>query len=276
MMNLMTHRSRHFPSFAELIAETGIRLFLVDASGVLYNDEGPVLGIAATVREMQRVGDVVVVTNNTSHYVTQISENLARFGMDIPSENILSSGFGLAIDPDIHAMIRGKSVYVFGTPESYAYVENAGCRRITQNVQEADIIIMTSSLKEKTEEELEKIRDVDVPVICPNPDRYVMGPEGRIPVVGYYAERLGRPIHWMGKPYSNFSWVVKKWLEPRFELNAVCFFDDNLENVLTIQRDLGFWGCCVTQTGLSRDLDVEAVKEKPSFWLPSLGSRSVD
>ena len=76
---------------------------------------------------------------------------------------------------------------------------------------------------------------------------------------------LTRPIHWMGKPYSSFSLVVKKFLQDMQGIKLdeqVIFFDDNIENVIQLTSDLLITGACVLTTGLSRDLNTDTLRSQ--------------
>jgi ribonucleotide monophosphatase NagD (HAD superfamily) len=129
----------------------------------------------------------------------------------------------------------------------------------------ADTLVLTASLKSKTKEYLEPIithlkADPQMPVICANPDRYIMGINGLFPVMGYYADHvessINRPLFWMGKPEKNFSHVVGHILKSNHNItpnNECIFFDDNYKNVVRLTTDLTISGTWITKTGLGKD-----------------------
>ncbi|RAP34270.1 hypothetical protein DID77_01515 [Candidatus Marinamargulisbacteria bacterium SCGC AG-439-L15] len=249
---------------------------LVDASGVLYTDEGPVSGVPETIQRCRDLGkEVFLVTNNTSLNPDQIYRYLKKQGLDIERDHLLSSGLGLSLDPSLRAMIDRRAVYVYGWEGSKWYVEQAG-GRIVSDPENADLIAILASYDEENDKEVSRlstiIRDKDLPVICGNPDQYVMGVNGLIPVCGYYAtaieKAIQRDIIWMGKPYVQFSKVVETFLKSfQVELSEkVWFFDDNRENVDVMAETLGVSGC-VVGTGLSayKDLSEDATYQR--YWL---------
>ena len=83
----------------------------------------------------------------------------------------------------------------------------------------------------------------------------------------------------MGKPYRNFSMVVKNYLKEKhgLELGEKCiFFDDNPENVSGAKRHLGITSCLIKDTGLSNAITISSIKKHPDYdidWIvPSLAS----
>lgn len=262
-----------------LLNQHRITVFLLDASGVLYNDTGPVPGIQETVRHLQSIGQVFVVTNNTSHYITNIAERLHEVGIMIPSENIISSGLGITFDPALKTQITGKTVYVFGRAQSHLYLRDIPVKGTTSRIEEADVILMMASLQDATDPLLDELkhhlRHTPRPVICTNPDRYVLGKNGhRLPVIGYYTEKLeaelGISAYWFGKPYHNFSVMLKTILTrkcPDISWNSTFFFDDNPDNVIALKQHIGVNGCWVTGTGLGKTMDITAVLKEKGMWL---------
>jgi len=256
----MTHLT-----LSEIVGTNDIKVFLLDASGVLYNDLGPIEGISETVAKLQEIGNVFVLTNNSYFNPKLISQLLRKNGIKIAAQNILSSGNGLEIDPQINAIIRNKWVYVFGTETSYEYVENAG-GKLTKDIAQCDTVALCASLKDNTQVEYDKVflflnTRQDISIVCCNPDRYVRGKQGHKPVIGWWAEKLEneleRPIKWIGKPLSNYSAMLERFLSRRLkqrpERNQIWYFDDNPENLKTMATDLGIQTCWVSETGLQSE-----------------------
>jgi HAD superfamily hydrolase (TIGR01450 family) len=271
-------------NISEIIHEHPFTTFLVDASGVIYNEDGVIDTAASTIQSLQKVGRVFLVTNNSYMNPSIIQDNLMRYNIQLATNHIISSGHGLKDVKEIHAHIKNKNCYVFGRESSYKYIIDAQ-GRIVSDIKNAQAIILTASLRENTEEEFQKVlsyclKHPTTPIVCCNPDRYVKG-EGTdlIKVIGYWAERLeksiGRPINWIGKPLRNFSHMLEKKL-----LNAgitvdkrILFFDDNHENVINLQNDIGISGCIIKNTGLShhRSLaELQINQQQADYILPQL------
>ena len=107
------------------------------------------------------------------------------------------------------------------------------------------------------------------PIIACNPDRYVMGISEKIKVAGYYAEKLAKEcdvdIYWCGKPLLNFSKIVKdqciKLGYPTPDKNT-WFFDDNIENIISMKKHIGISGCCIKTTGLSKFENIKLAQQQ--------------
>lgn len=238
--------------------------FLVDATGVLYNDEGPIQGIKQTIQTLQKQGHVIVVTNNSSYYLTYIAKRLQDYEIPIPQSHIISSGQGLQKDPEIHPLVSQKKCFIYGGPNSYPYIEDAGGYP-TEKIENAECIVLTSSLKKNNQTTYTLVKNhllkhPELPVICCNPDTHVVGKHNiLIPVIGYYAKKLEaeckRHFIWIGKPYPNFANLVKNHIQTTFGYSLgehTLFFDDNPENCLAFETQLGIKSCLIKLTGLAQ------------------------
>ncbi|MFC1751916.1 hypothetical protein ACFL96_00770 [Thermoproteota archaeon] len=276
-----------YTTLEKLLEMNTLHTFLVDAAGVLYTNAGTVPGSNKAVEAMKSRGNVFVLTNNTTLYVNELSQKLATHNIHIQPSHIISSGLGLKYDNQINALIKNKAAYVFGRSGSENYVVDAGCSKIVDDVAKAEVVVILSTKKENNEQAVEDLiqtlkANPPIPLICGNPDFYIMGIDGkRIPVIGYYcqkiSEALNQPIHWVGKPKDNFTAVVGDLLMNQFNIKldkGVCFFDDNCENLMKISRFLKISNCCVHETGLSQDIDFNkeelTLDQLPDFIIPQL------
>lgn len=257
--------------------------FLLDASGVIYCDYIPVPGVQKAIQAMQKKGPVFIVTNNSFQDPKTISENLLKMDIPISETNIISSGHGLQHDQTIFNAIKNKNVYVFGSQNSHHYVYKAECKNIVANLEEAECVVLTSSFRDHTDERLKPITKFlqknPIPTICCNPDNIVLTEQGLRPVIGYFAKKiekeLGQSFYWVGKPFQNFSSLVGKILTERNIplTKEICFFDDNIENVHALQTHLGLSGCWITETGISKNINIPLTQKTLSqshYILPSL------
>jgi ribonucleotide monophosphatase NagD (HAD superfamily) len=246
--------------------------FLVDASGVLYNESGVIPGAQAAWQALNATAPTFLVTNNTCHSPEEIEDRLLGEGFDIIAEQIISSGFGLAHDHTTRELLADQRVYWVGYPSATAsYLAGTGAIQV-DSLKNASRVVIGSSIPGMMEI-LDQIEELRLPVICCNPDLWIRGGgKSRFPVAGYYAKILedrGIPIHWIGKPLQNFSAVVKTLIEQKGASlhNGACFFDDNPNNVLAMQSHLGISGCWIQQTGIFFDSD-------PNQWAPTFRIQS--
>lgn len=271
-------------TLSSIIQSANLTAYLLDASGVLYNDAGPTPHIASTIKRLQDIGEVMIVTNNSYLYIDDIQAKLKGIGITIPKTHIISSGLGLMLDPTIAPLIHNQNVYVYGHPKTHPYVQLAKPKHIAPTIQTADVLVLMGTFKPNAvDPEFEDIlthlnAHPTMPVICANPDQIIRSQNGTTRVVGYLAKRieteLDHPVHWMGKPYSNFSAVVKHITH---SLNIplskrVGFFDDNPDNVRRLQDDLNITGVTILDTGISYELDVQHLSpaQTSDFYLTQL------
>jgi len=262
-------------SLDRLIDEAGITTFLVDASGVIYNETRFIDGIGDTISRLQEVGDVFVVTNNSYEFPTDISAHFREAGIRIDPARIISSGHGAKFDTTIRPNMVGKRVFVFGSSGSRQYLKDAGAE-VVLAPQEANSIAMMASYATEAEnmEQLGRLTKhllakPEIPVFCCNPDRIIRDQHGGTRyVAGHYADLLAadisQEIYWFGKPLDNFSNMLGTILSEQFGVvldERVCMFDDNPENVVNISGVLGILGCCVTGTGIAGEWDLGVVSE---------------
>jgi len=99
---------------------------LLDAFGVLVDGTSALPGAAALITELRRRGmPFLVVTNDASRLPATAAERFRRFGLDIPTGDVLTSGQLLGpyfAERDL----AGARCLVLGTEDSQRYVTDAG------------------------------------------------------------------------------------------------------------------------------------------------------
>ena len=160
-------------TLSQVLERHSFHTLLIDASGVLYNDAGPVSEIQETLAKLQQNYSVFIVTNNSYFYIPFILQKLAQYQIYMHPKQIISSGYGLSMDPTCLRLLSQKTVYVFGNDTSMPYVTLAPIKKVTQNLKEADAIILTSSLHKNHETAFTTLVDFllehpHIPIICCN------------------------------------------------------------------------------------------------------------
>ncbi|RAP26942.1 hypothetical protein DID74_01310 [Candidatus Marinamargulisbacteria bacterium SCGC AG-333-B06] len=258
----------------DLIETVPKAIFLIDASGVLYSNNGFIKESAKTFQYLQKQGPTFLASNNSYHYPNDIAHNLFVEGtIKLNPDHIISSGHGLAKDPIISNIITDKIIYFIGPKAAEHYALDAPIKGITQQLEHAEAIILAGFNENQSTTILDKIitiakKNPSLPIICCNKDRHIRAKQGLQPVVGYYAEKLesqlNSPLYWFGKPLKNFSNLVKTHLKTH-KLNphkSTLFFDDNLENVISMQNHLGISGCWIKETGILYKQDEDTLLKK--------------
>jgi 4-nitrophenyl phosphatase len=269
-------------SLQEVLCESDIKVILLDACGVLYDGEIIFEQIPETIKELKKLGlQIRLVTNNSTLPPFLIAKRFNSFGIDIFEDEIISSGAGLYLDPFICNLIKNKCVYVFGRENSFYYVNQACPKEIVSDPYLAEAIVFTDTFNEiDLFINMEKIIALvksgkKLPLICCNPDRVILKDNRLIPVIGYYVDQIiaktNATVYWIGKPYKNFSYLVEKILIKEGLLknrDQVCFFDDNLKNVLRLGNDLQIKTCLIKNTGLAKTSIFDKLLRKSKFNVP--------
>ena len=156
-------------------------------------------------------------------------------------------------------MINNKNVYIYGYKTSYEYAKLAGANLVS-DPNDSETILMMASLNINNHRIYKSVydslkRDPTKNVVCLNPDHYVYYHSRYMPVMGYYAaqieQQLGLNFHWIGKPFSAYSQLVKFVLNNHgLDPKNLVFCDDNPFNVKQLVQDLNCKGCIITDTGI--------------------------
>jgi HAD superfamily hydrolase (TIGR01459 family) len=100
--------------------------FLLDAYGVLVDDQGPLPGAVAFIEQLlRRDKRLLILTNSASRLPNGIAGQLRDLGFPLQPEHILTSGQLLAGFFAQHSLQQAPCV-VLGTEDSLRYVEQAG------------------------------------------------------------------------------------------------------------------------------------------------------
>jgi len=117
--------------------------FLLDAYGVLVDDQGPLPGAIEFIAELrQRDKPFLILTNSASRLPAGIATGLQALGFALELEQILSSGMLL---PDYFAEhgLAGAPCLVLGTEDSSAYVAKAGGRVLSlSESRDAEVLVI--------------------------------------------------------------------------------------------------------------------------------------
>ncbi|MBF0109018.1 MAG: HAD-IIA family hydrolase [Magnetococcales bacterium] len=264
-----------------------------DAYGVLNRGDEPVPGAGDTLRRLRMAGvPFRLVSNNASHSLDEIRENLRRMGIDVLREEIITSGLvvsafvrrngleGLpyvwigggesavhyAPDPERLMVNRPGSLW---RPDAARYALFSGNQEYYGGVQEQ--MLHAAMAREDRG---------PVPFLLVNADLVAPEPSGGVNLVaGYTAcsvNDAGRhPMLGVGKPFSPvFHWAWACCGRPPWE--RVLMVGDALETDILGAAALGM-ATCLTLTGLygpmAGELDnvCDRLEIRPDFIVPGIG-----
>ncbi len=121
-------------------ALTDLRALVIDIDGVLWRGETPLPGMAEFFAFMrERRLSFRLATNNASQTPQMYIEKLARFGAQVESSEVLTSGMATAAYLKREA--PGASVYVIGEAGIRQALDEAGLRVADEDDLTADIVV---------------------------------------------------------------------------------------------------------------------------------------
>src|SRR6185436_13751811 len=150
------------------MALSAVRGFLLDMDGTFYVGEQLVEGALEFIDRLRQQGrEFLFLTNNSSKDAQQYAAKLARLGLPVPPEKILTSGDATA--SYLHGVQPGARVFVVGTAALEAEFQSRG---FTLADTEPDYIVVGFDTT-LTYAKLWRLCDLaraDVPYIATHPD----------------------------------------------------------------------------------------------------------
>jgi len=183
-----------------------VRLFLLDMDGTF--SIGPHM-IPGSDRFLERVRETgrraLFLTNNSSGDATHYGARFAAMGVDVPVEDILTSGAATAA---ILHREEVRRVYLVGTPSLEAEFRSVGIE-LTADAPELVVLGFDRTLTyEKLSTACTLLR-TGLPFVVTNPDVNCPTPDGPIPDAGAFMAAIEastgrRPDRVIGKPNPDF------------------------------------------------------------------------
>lgn len=160
-----------------------IKALVLDMDGVLWRENEAIGDLNANFTKFEKAGlKVLMATNNSTKTPQQYVEKLAGLGARVSSDQIITSGMGVAYLLQKRFPQRG-SIYVVGEPSLKLTIEEAGF-----TISEKDPVAVVGAIDRNINFEKLKIATLlirrGVPFYATNPDRTFPTPEGLIPGSG--------------------------------------------------------------------------------------------
>lgn len=151
---------------------------LLDAYGVLVNNEGALPGAVELIAKLNRLGKPYCLVSNTAGRLpAHAAARYRAYGFDLDPERILTSG--LLIKPHFAAKgYQGLRCVVLGPEDSFRYVEDAGARPVSP-FDDFDLVLVGDQVGFPFLDGVDAVLSrlfakldggETVPLILPNPD----------------------------------------------------------------------------------------------------------
>ncbi len=183
-----------------------IRLFLLDMDGTFYLGDHLIEGSLDFIEKLRQTGrDFLFLTNNSSHNAAFYVQRLARMGLKVDQNKILTSGE--ATCEKLLERFYGKRAFVLGNEFLLEEFRQAG---IALDNEHPDIVVVgfdTTLTYEKMRAACDFIRH-GLPYIATHPDFNCPTEDGFMPDIGAImafieASTGRRPDLVVGKPYTG-------------------------------------------------------------------------
>ena len=192
------------------------KLILCDAWGVLHNGLKAYPEAVECLRAARTLGAYVVIVTNAPRTEAQLIEYFTQLGIDPLSYDVIISSGQVARD----LLFKDKPGKIYHLGPSIDQALFAGLEReVVLSLNEADVILNTG-LRDNTREKEEDYGDFlkellkkNIPMMCVNPDKFVLIGEDRRACAGAIAaiyENLGGKVTWIGKPYQDIYEVSRQ------------------------------------------------------------------
>ena len=248
-----------------------IRNLIIDMDGVLYRGESPVPGIVPFFQFLRdRHIRFLLATNNSTLTQQQYSEKMARMGVSIPPEAVLTSAIAVA-DYLAARYPKGTRLHAVGETGLKDALASAGFVLADKDVEVVAVGMDRQFNWEKTSRATLLIR-AGAAFIGTNPDKTLPMPEGEIPGNGSLLALLeaasGVAPTVIGKPEKHLYEIAMKRLDAPIETTAA--LGDRLETDIVGAARIGLFSIMVL-SGVSTREQAAASPHKPDLMFQDVG-----
>ena len=266
-----TFRQFPKPSMNKNDSLSQVRCFLLDMDGTFYLGEQLIEGALEFIEVLRQQGcEYLFLTNNSSKDSGQYVEKIARLGLPISRDKVLTSGEATAMH--VESQKPGAKVYVVGTRA----LENEFRERGFTLTDEAPDFIILGFDTTLTYAKLWILCDLvraGVPYIATHPDYNCPTETGFMPDIGatiafVRASTRREPDLIVGKP--NRIFVEKAAERTGLPLSAMCMIGDRLYTDIALGETAGIPTILVL-SGETQAEEVASSPYQPSYVFQNLG-----
>jgi HAD superfamily hydrolase (TIGR01459 family) len=189
-------------------------VLILDLWGVVHNGVEPYPGVLDCFDELHGAGKRIVLLSNAPRVNEKVQLQVAGFGVPRESyDQLVTSGditrLSVSRREDPWFAALGKRYFHVGPERDWGLLEGAGVDEV-DDLAAAEFVLCSGLYDDNTEtaddyaEIFKKARGRDLPMICANPDLFVVRGERTVPCAGALGvayEEMGGNVRYGGKPY---------------------------------------------------------------------------
>jgi 4-nitrophenyl phosphatase len=244
--------------------------FIIDLDGVVYLLDDPIPGSREVIKRLQSEGaPFVFLTNNSVATPQQYAERLARFGLRVLPEDVVSSCQAVARYLEMNCETDGRTAFVIGEDGLLAEASGRGLRIVEgEEAKQADFVFVGWDRRfdfEKLKLAVVAIRN-GACYIATNADATYPTPEGLWPGAGSIVAAVttgsGHEPVVAGKPNP----LIVELALARMGLAATeaLLIGDRLDTDIKAGLDAGV-DTMLVLTGVSSEYDIEETGIRPTY-----------
>lgn len=246
-----------------------IKALILDMDGVLWRDEDPIGDLLLLFERMYSRYQVMLATNNSTLSAEMYVEKLARFGVHIPSRQIITSAIATALYLKEHHPKGGK-VYILGEKGLHRELARHGFTHASQDVL-AVVVGMDREINYTKLRDAAALIHKGVPFLGTNPDRTFPTPQGFAPGAGAILAAIEASTDiaplLIGKPAPEMYRMALKQLDVSPEQSLVV--GDRLGTDIAGGQKLGC-NTALVLSGVTTLKEAEAWRPKPDYIVDNL------
>jgi len=190
-------------------------LFLVDQWGVLHNGQSVWPAALDALRRLRRLPATVIILSNSGKRAGESRQRLEEMGVSGDLyDHLVTSGEivhrNVMTRPDDFYRNLGQAFYALTWDAgNLAVLDGAGMTQ-TATPEEADFIFCSGTSRATLEDYLDDLRRArarNLPMLCANPDRVSVAPDGSMQIcpgtVAAAYQDMGGQVRWHGKPFRE-------------------------------------------------------------------------
>jgi len=236
---------------------------ILDQFGVIHDGYKAYSRAIETLDALKSASIPVVIVTNSGSSVRSNNERLIKLGF---SSNHFTS---VVTSGEIcREYVRGKKIFLIGQEGKNYGLDDCIVESAPSNAQLA-IVLGTDYPKTSMEDYRFILRDINIPMLCGNPDLFNVGPGGLSPGPGQIAklyEEMGGQVTWIGKPFPLIYQAAERAIG--YARKILCI-GDSLEH--DIQGGIGMgYDTLLVQTGVSKGINTSANPIKPTYIMDDL------